>query len=156
MGSIDIIKPLLSTALSSSAVNKPRQHRKNFWNARNWTRDGWVWSTNDTSVLCRSPVYLVLTAQFFAKVPYTTSAVIEVISRAFRTVTRANFCHGIDKVLKLFNNQRASKREHSNLYWTINWTALLRNWNFKSCHSFNEQAISFYCLGLNRTLVRAS
>ena len=153
MGSIDILKPLLSTALSSSVVNKPRQHRKNFWNR---TRDGWVWSTNDTSVLCRPPVYLVLTVQFFAKVTYTTSAVIEVISWAFRTATRANFCHGIDKVLKLFNNQRASKREHSNVYWTINWTALLRNWNFKSCYSFNEQASSYYCLGLNGTLVRAS
>ena len=39
MGLIDIIKPLLSTVLTSSTVNKPWQHQKNFGNARNWTRD---------------------------------------------------------------------------------------------------------------------
>ena len=31
MGSIDTIKPLPSTALSSSPVNKPWSHRKNIW-----------------------------------------------------------------------------------------------------------------------------
>ena len=55
MGLIDTIKPLRSTALSSSAFNKRWQHRQNFRNARNRTRDDWVWSTNATSVLWRPP-----------------------------------------------------------------------------------------------------
>ena len=55
MGLIDIIKPLLSTVLSSSAVHKPWQHQKNFGNAWNQTREGWAWSANATSVLSRTP-----------------------------------------------------------------------------------------------------
>ena len=53
-------KPLLSIALSSSAVDLPWQHRnieKHFGNARNQTWDGWVWGANATSVLCRPPFY---------------------------------------------------------------------------------------------------
>ena len=52
MGSINIIKPLLSTALRSNVVNKHCQHWINFGNARNQTRNSRVGSSNATSVQC--------------------------------------------------------------------------------------------------------
>ena len=55
MSLVDITKPLLPTALSSSTVDKLGQHQKNFRKARIQTHDSWVGSANATSVLCRPP-----------------------------------------------------------------------------------------------------
>ena len=46
-------KSPLSTNLSSSAIDKLRQHPKHFGNAWIWTWDSWVGSVNATSELCR-------------------------------------------------------------------------------------------------------
>ena len=56
MGLINVIKPLLSTALSSRLINYPQQHqefRKILGNARNQTRGCWVRSEN--SIHCAMP-----------------------------------------------------------------------------------------------------
>ena len=55
MSLVDITKPLLPTALSSSTVDKLGQHQKNFRKARIQTHDSWVGSANATSVRCRRP-----------------------------------------------------------------------------------------------------